>query len=94
MQTASYDQAIHRTIQFSGVSENDPPPYGAKPPKTSDNEDEALFGTEESLYEEVLQLLEDKYLEERSPCVSKSARAIGWYTPFPKLSVRSCLSND
>jgi len=65
MQPVSYDQPIHQPTQFSGVAENDPPPYGAKPPKTSDNEDEDLFGTEESLYEEVLRHLEDKYLEDR-----------------------------
>jgi hypothetical protein len=68
MQPVSYDQVINQPTQFSGVAENDPSPYGAKSPKKDDEED--LFGTEESLYEEVLQLLEDKYLEDRfSICI-------------------------
>jgi hypothetical protein len=68
MQPAFYDQAIHQPTEFSGVAENDTPPYGAKSPKKDDEED--LYGTEESLYEEVLELLEDKYLEDRfSICI-------------------------
>lgn len=64
MQAASYARTIHQPIRFSGIAENDPPPYGAKSLKSNDDE-EGLFGTEESLYEEILQLLEDKYLEDR-----------------------------
>jgi hypothetical protein len=70
MQAASYDQAIHRPTQFRGVSENDPPPYGTKSRKKDEDNDEDLYGTEEDLYEEVLQLLEVKYLEDRfSVCI-------------------------
>jgi hypothetical protein len=69
MQAASYDQAIYQRIQFSGVAENAPPPYGKKAPK-KDEDDESLYGTEEDLYTEVLQLLEAKYLEDRfSVCI-------------------------
>lgn len=70
MQVASYDQRIHQRSQFSGVAENDPPPYGAKSRKKEDDGEDDLYGTEEDLYQEVLQLLEVKYLEDRfSVCI-------------------------
>ena len=70
MQAVCYDRVFEQPSQFIGVAENEPPPYGSKPPKKSDDEDEDLFGTEEDLYAEVLQLLEVKYLEDRfSVCI-------------------------
>jgi hypothetical protein len=53
---------------FCGVADDEPPPYGNTSPTNDD--DEGLYGTEEGLYAEVLQLLEAKYLEDRfSMCI-------------------------
>jgi predicted house-cleaning noncanonical NTP pyrophosphatase (MazG superfamily) len=86
MQPVFYDQAIHQPTRFSGVAENDPPPYGAKSPKKDDDEDEFLYGTEETLYEEVLQLLEDKYLEERFAMCLEIREGDRVIYAFPKIA--------
>jgi hypothetical protein len=55
---------------FCGVAEDEPPPYGNTPPTETDEDEESLYGTEEDLYVEVLQLLEAKYLDDRySMCI-------------------------
>jgi hypothetical protein len=52
---------------FCGVAEDDSSKYGNSP---QPEDDEALYGTEEDLYVEVLQLLEAKYLDDRySMCI-------------------------
>lgn len=84
MQPVSYDQAVHQPTQFSGVAENDPPPYGAKPSKKDD--DENLYGTKESLYEEVLQVLEDKYLEDRFSMCLEIREGDRVVYAFPKIA--------
>jgi hypothetical protein len=62
-------EAYESTRGFCGIAEDEPPPYGKSCPQT-DDDDESLYGTEEDLYTEVLQLLEAKYLEDRfSICI-------------------------
>ena len=62
MQSLSYNHLFHQPSLFSGIAENGTPPYGKKDPE---DEEEELYGTEEALYEEMLQHLEDKYLQDR-----------------------------
>jgi hypothetical protein len=50
---------------FVGVAEDGPPPYGKRICQTEEDDDEGLYGTEEELYEGILSLLSDEYLEER-----------------------------
>ena len=49
---------------FMGVAEDDPPPYG-KSDSQIDDDEEALFGTEEELYAGILESLADRYLKDR-----------------------------
>ena len=82
MQAASYDQVIQQSSRFSGVAESDSPPYGKKPSKDG----ESLYGTEESFYEEILQLLEDKYLEERFAICIEVRKGDEVVYKFPKIA--------
>jgi hypothetical protein len=78
-------EEFRRKKGFVGVAEDDPPRYGKSVPKT-DDDDESLYGTEEDLYAEVLQLLEAKYLEDRFSICIEIRDGDRMVYAFPKLA--------